>query len=83
MGLPTGAVARFLQRATRSKDHSGSSTGDRKSSAGGGGGGGGGGVHREMSLKAVKSQRSVYREESDGIGEMSFAGFPVDLRSCS
>ena len=57
-----GAVARFLKRAT-------------KDGSKGGGDGDTGGVQREMSVKAVRSRGSVFRQESDGIGEMSFAGF--------
>jgi len=32
-----------------------------------------------MSLKVLKSRGSVYRQESDGIEEMSFAGFPAQI----
>jgi len=59
-----GAVARFLKRATTDRGRTGGSDG--------------GAVQREMSVKAIKSRGSVFRQESDGIGEMSFAGFPAE-----
>ena len=77
-GSHKGAVARFLQRATKDRgSHNGA---DRGSAAGGVRQAGAGvGVQREMSLKAVRSRGSVFRQESDGIAEMSFAGFPAEL----
>ncbi len=63
-----GAVARFLKRATTDRGKPGGSGVGAKSE----------GVEREMSVKAVKSRGSVFRQESDGIGEMSFAGFPAE-----
>ena len=74
----TGAVARFLQRATKDRGSS-QSGGERGGKSGARLAGGGGGVPREISLKPVRSRGSVFRQESDGIGEMSFAGFPVEV----
>ena len=85
-GKGQGAVARFLQRASH-RALNGSSAGGNEGAARIGGGAASrrvarqrSGVHGELSLQAVKSRGSVFRQDSDGIGDnMSFAGFPQDL----